>query len=63
MCMACDEMDLFYRYLEAYEEEKRRKQPWQCEVTVFAQDGTVSEPRAGAAPQQAASPFKCDESE
>ena len=63
MCMACDEMDLFYRYLEAYEEEKRRNQPWQCEVTVLPQDGAPAVPRAAAAPQQAASPVKCDEAE
>jgi hypothetical protein len=61
--MACDEMDLFYRYLEAYEEEKRRNQPWQCEVTVFSQDGAPATPRVVAAQQPSASPFKCDESE
>ena len=33
--MACEEMDLFYAYLDAVEEAKRKAQPWQCEVTVF----------------------------
>ena len=57
MCMACEEMDLYYRYLDAIEEAKRRAQPWQCEVTVFPQDdGAKPEP----APKPAASPFKCD---
>jgi hypothetical protein len=57
MCMACEEMDLFYRYLDAIEEAKRRAQPWQCEVTVFPQTDD-----AGAAAPNAAS-FKCDEPE
>jgi hypothetical protein len=63
--MACEEMDLFYRYLDAIEEAKRRAQPWQCEVTVFPENG-----EAGPAPQQAkpeikpdASAFKCDDPE
>jgi hypothetical protein len=63
MCMACEEMDLFYRYLDAIEEAKRRAQPWQCEVTVFPQNG-----EAGPAPRKAvakpdASAFKCDDPE
>ena len=37
MCMACEEMQLYYAYLDAVEaEEKRKAQPWQCEVTVIA---------------------------
>ena len=36
MCMACEEMQLYYAYLDAVEEEKRKSQPWQCEVTVIA---------------------------
>jgi hypothetical protein len=61
MCLACEEMDLFYRYLDAIEEAKRRAQPWQCEVTVFPQP---DEPKPAAAPApRAASPFKCDEPE
>jgi hypothetical protein len=64
--MACEEMDLYYRYLDAVEEAKRRAQPWQCEVTVFPQDDDAkpdarpaAKPAAGPAP----SPFKCDETE
>jgi len=63
MCMACDEMDLFYRYLDAVEEAKRRAQPWECEVTVFPQDGEAAVTRSAPAAPKAASPFKCDESE
>ncbi len=55
MCQACEEMDLFYAYLDAVEEEKRKAQPWQCEVTVFPQDGD-----AQAAPPAASSKFVCD---
>jgi hypothetical protein len=64
MCMACEEMDLFYRYLDAIEEAKRRAQPWQCEVTVFPQDDNPK-PAPAAAPKTAAaaSTFKCDEPE
>ena len=65
MCMACEEMDIYYRYLDAIEEAKRRAQPWQCEVTVFPQDDEAKPapvvPPQAAAP--AASPFKCDEPE
>ncbi len=61
MCMACEEMDIYYRYLDAIEEAKRRAQPWQCEVTVFPQNDEAK-PAAPAA-AQAASPFKCDEPE
>ena len=39
MCMACEEMQLFYAYLDAVEEAKRKAQPWECEVTVIPQDG------------------------
>jgi hypothetical protein len=63
MCMACEEMDIYYRYLDAIEEAKRRAQPWQCEVTVFPQDDEAK-PAAAATPKAApASPFKCDEPE
>lgn len=63
MCMACEEMDLFYRYLDAIEEAKRRAQPWQCEVTVFPQpdDAGAAVPKAAAKPDAAS--FKCDEPE
>jgi hypothetical protein len=36
MCMACEEMQLYYAYLDAVEEQKRKAQPWQCEVTLIA---------------------------
>ena len=62
MCMACEEMDLYFRYLDAIEEAKRRAQPWQCEVTVFPQ-GEDAAPAAKPAPAQGQSPFKCDEPE
>ncbi len=63
MCMACEEMDIYYRYLDAIEEAKRRAQPWQCEVTVFPQDDGAKPAVAAPAALQAASPFKCDEPE
>ena len=68
MCMACEEMDLFYAYLDAVEEAKRKAQPWQCEVTVIPQ-GDESAPSAKAASVQTASVqaaksgFSCDEPE
>ena len=63
MCMACEEMDLFYAYLDAVEEAKRKAQPWQCEVTVIPQPGE-SAPAAKAAPAQETKPgFSCDEPE
>ena len=63
MCMACEEMDIYYRYLDAIEVAKRRAQPWQCEVTVFPQ-GDDAKPAPAAPPKTtAASPFKCDEPE
>ena len=54
MCMACEEMQLFYAYLDAVEEAKRKAQPWQCEVTVIPQEGE-------AAPAPATSQFACDD--
>ncbi len=63
MCMACEEMDLFYRYLDAVEEAKRRTQPWECEVTVFPQDGAAPVTQSAPVAPKAASAFKCDESE
>ena len=60
MCMACEEMDLFYRYLDAVEDAKRRAQPWQCEVTVFPQGDEASQPAAKSTSAPAPSPFKCD---
>jgi hypothetical protein len=39
-------MELYYAYLDALEEEKRKAQPWQCEVTLIpARDDA---PPAGA---------------
>ena len=67
MCMACEEMQLYYAYLDAVEEEKRKAQPWQCEVTVIA---PADEPAGGrrarppppkAAAAAAKSGFVCDD--
>ena len=70
MCQACDEMMLYYAYLDSVEEEKRKAQPWQCEVTVFPQDGARDGADApAAAPPSAAKSigqkpgFACDEPE
>jgi hypothetical protein len=68
--MACDEMHLYYAYLDAIEEAKRKAQPWECEVTVIPPaDDTDSAP-AGPKPAitvksgAAAKPsFVCDEPE
>jgi hypothetical protein len=61
--MACEEMDLYYRYLDAVEEAKRLAQPWQCEVTVFPQGENAAPPAAAPAPTTGPSQFKCDEPE
>jgi hypothetical protein len=37
--MACEEMQLFYAYLDAVEEAKRKAQPWECEVTLIGENG------------------------
>jgi len=66
MCLACEEMALYYAYLDAIEEEKRKAQPWQCEVTLIAPaDGAATPaPAAAAKPGVAAKPgFVCDEPE
>ena len=65
MCQACEEMQLFYAYLDAVEEAKRKAQPWQCEVTVIPQGGeTPTAAPAKAAPPTSAKPgFACDEPE
>ena len=77
MCMACEEMQLFYAYLDAVEEAKKKAQPWECQVTVFPQaDAPVAEAQAAivAQPVKAARPakkpakrptsdFSCDEPE
>jgi hypothetical protein len=61
--MACQEMELFYAYLDAIEEEKRKAQPWQCEVTVIPQDGEAAAPAPAGAPKptvNSKSGFACD---
>ena len=64
MCMACQEMDLYYAYLDALEAEKRKAQPWQCEVTVIAPAGEAAPAPAAAKPAKAAkSGFVCDDPE
>ena len=66
MCMACEEMQLYYAYLDMVEEqEKRKAQPWQCEVTVIAPaDETPAAAEPTAAPKAATAPvrsgFVCD---
>ena len=62
MCMACQEMELFYAYLDAIEAEKRKAQPWQCEVTVIGDDGRprVIQPVATPETAVAKSGFACD---
>ena len=65
MCMACEEMDLFYAYLDAVEEAKRKAQPWQCEVTVIPQgdEAPVAAPAAAKPANDIKSGFSCDEPE
>jgi hypothetical protein len=65
MCMACEEMQLFYAYLDAVEEAKRKAQPWECEVTVIPQEGEAPPaPAVEAKPAaRAANGFACDEPE
>jgi hypothetical protein len=65
MCMACEEMQLYYAYLDAVEaEEKRKAQPWQCEVTVIAPaDEASAAAEPSSTPKAAASAksgFACD---
>jgi len=63
MCMACQEMELFYAYLDAIEAEKRKSQPWQCEVTVIGDDGRPRVIQSAATPAETAAPasgFACD---
>lgn len=66
MCQACEEMQLFYAYLDAVEEAKRKAQPWECEVTVIPQDdeAVTPAPAPAAKPAIASKPgFSCDEPE
>jgi hypothetical protein len=60
MCQACEEMLLYYAYLEQLEEEKKKAQPWQCEVTLFPAEGEATAPKA---PVSKKSGFACDETE
>jgi hypothetical protein len=66
--MACDEMNMFYAYLDAVEQAKRMAQPWECEVTLIGDDGVPrpmpkpeSEPVAATAGGKPG--FVCDEPE
>jgi hypothetical protein len=64
--MACEEMQLFYAYLDQVEEAKRKAQPWQCEVTVIPQgdESGAAAPAAAAKPaKEPKSGFSCDEPE
>ena len=67
MCMACEEMQLYYAYLDMVEEEEKRKsQKWECEVTVVApaDEAAAPAPAQASAPKEAAvtpkSGFVCD---
>jgi hypothetical protein len=53
--MACEEMQLFYAYLDAVEEAKKKAQPWECQVTVFPQ---TDEPAVETPVETAKSPVK-----
>src|SRR5436190_16192187 len=71
MCMACEEMQLFYAYLDQVEEAKRKAQPWQCEVTLIPEGGeseaaapaAVAKPAKDAKSGASKSGFSCDETE
>ena len=66
MCMACEEMSMFYAYLDAVEQAKRMAQPWECEVTLIGDDGvpkTVPKSESVAATADGKSGFVCDEPE
>ena len=60
---------LFYAYLDAVEEAKRKAQPWECEVTVIPQGDEAPAAAAPAAQLQSRasrdvkSGFSCDEPE
>jgi hypothetical protein len=59
-------MQLYYAYLDAVEEAKRKAQPWQCEVTVLPQadQAPSAVPAATPAPAKSTkSGFSCDEPE
>jgi hypothetical protein len=62
--MACEEMQLFYAYLDAVEEAKKKAQPWECQVTVFPQGDEPAAEAPAAKPAVASkrqkSDFSCD---
>jgi hypothetical protein len=63
--MACEEMQLFYAYLDQAEEAKRKAQPWECEVTIIPQGDAAGATTSTVAAKPAAvkSGFSCDETE
>jgi hypothetical protein len=63
--MACEEMQLFYAYLDAVEEQKRKAQPWECEVTIIPQGDEASKPAGASVAKSAGTKpgFSCDEPE
>jgi hypothetical protein len=66
--MACEEMQLFYAYLDAVEEAKRKAQPWECEVTLIPQGDATAAAKPATMPaakpaKPAGSGFACDETE
>jgi hypothetical protein len=68
MCLACQEMELYYAYLDALEEEKRKAQPWQCEVTLIPERDDAPQAGTPAAPAKVAAKagkpgFVCDDPE
>jgi hypothetical protein len=66
MCMACEEMQLFYAYLDQVEEAKRKAQPWECEVTIIPQGDeapVAAAPAAAKSSPSIKSGFSCDEPE
>ena len=59
MCMACEEMQLFYAYLDAVEEAKRKAQPWECEVTLHPAGRRARRlPRRGSQARASAAEFR-----
>jgi hypothetical protein len=65
MCIACEDMELFYAYLDSVEQAKKeaelKAQPWEGEVTQFPQEGDTPAP---AKPATGSKPgFVCDEPE
>jgi hypothetical protein len=71
MCDACLEMELYFAYLSDVEAQKQlerqKAQPWECEVTVVAQDDAQSVTPPPAFPpaetEKSKSRFRCDELE